>query len=538
MVSSLTMPDVEMSDRQISRVRTLGELVATRAGERPDDIFIQFEERHLTFRELDESANRFAHRLIELGLPRGASVAIMLDNCPEFMTAWVGIAKAGMVEVPINTGYKGDLLAHLLHQADVQVLVVADHWMDRLDAIADLATVEHVVVVGDAAVDGTATTFASFIATAPATPPEVDVHIHDTATILFTSGTTGPSKGAVRSHRANHSIAAATIELMQYEKGEVFFTVFPLFHVNAKTNTVLPALILDGRVVMHSRFHASTFWETTRRHGVTAFNYMGALLMMLHKQPPSTDDAENPVRKAYGAPAPVEIFHDFQDRFGVRLVEVYGSTECGIVTYNTIEDMRLGTCGPAAPYYEVEIHDEYDRANPPGQPGEIVVRPREPFIMFTEYYGNPEATAAAFRNLWFHTGDRAVMDEDGYVTYIDRIKDSIRRRGENISSWEVERVITSIEEIQEAAVIGVPSELTEEDVMAVIVPKPDAGITPDRILDEVNRRMPHFAVPRYIRFVDRLPKSPAQRVQKFALRETGVTADTWDRDTTDYEVTR
>jgi crotonobetaine/carnitine-CoA ligase len=234
----------------------------------------------------------------------------------------------------------------------------------------------------------------------------------------------------------------------------------------------------------------------------------------------------------------VEIFDDFQKRFGVQLVEVYGSTECGIVTYNTIDEMRLGSCGRAAPYYEVEIHDEFDQPVGPGVPGEIVVRPREPFLMFTEYYGNPAATVDAFRNLWFHTGDRAIVDEDGYYTYIDRLKDSIRRRGENISSWEVERVINSMESVQEAAVIGVPSELTEEEVLAVVVAKPDAALAPEEIIREVNARMPHFAVPRYIRFVADLPRSPAQRVQKYVLREQGLTGDVWDREEHGVEVER
>ena len=520
--------------------RTLGAVLAARAKDRPDDVFVSFEERQVTFRQLDAGANQFANRLADLGLDRGASIAIMLENCPEFLTAWFGIAKAGMVEVPVNIGYKGDLLAYLLNQAEVRVVVVAAQWMDRVEAIAgDLTTMEHVVVVGDAqSVALTTIGFDEFLETGSSSARGVAVQPEDTATILFTSGTTGPSKGAVRSHRANFSIAEATIELMAYEEGEVFFTVFPLFHVNAKTNTVIPALILDGTVVMHSRFHASTFWETTRRHGVTAFNYMGALLMMLHKQPPSPDDAANPVRKAYGAPAPVEIFDDFQNRFGVQLVEVYGSTECGIVTYNTIDEMRLGTCGKAAPYYDVELHDEFDSPVGPGVPGEIVVRPREPFIMFTEYYGNPEATVEAFRNLWYHTGDRAVADEDGYFTYLDRLKDSIRRRGENISSWEVERVINSMASVQEAAVIGVPSELTEEEVLAIVVTKPDTELAPEEIIREVNARMPHFAVPRYIRFVAELPKSPAQRVQKYVLREQGLSGDVWDREEHGVEVER
>lgn len=522
--------------------RTLGSIVAARAAEHPDRTFVRFEDRAVTHGMLDDTSNRFANGLLRLGLVKGDKVAIMLENHPEFLTAWVGTAKGGFVEVPINVGYKGDLLTHLLEQAEVKALVIDARWVDRLAGIArDLTTLRHVVVVGDDAGDiGSLDVhgFGPFLDESDPTPPPIDVRPHDTAVILFTSGTTGPSKGAVRSHRANFSIAEATIDLMDYRPDEVFFTVFPLFHVNAKTNTVIPALILDGTVVMHSRFHASTFWQTTREHGVTAFNYMGALLMMLHKQPPRPDDSDNPVRKAYGAPAPVEIFEEFQRRFGVKLVEVYGSTESGIVTYNTIHEMRLGSCGKAAPYYEVEIHDELDRPCSAGEPGEIVVRPRQPYIMFTEYYRDPEATVQAFRNLWFHTGDRGVVDEDGYFHYIDRIKDSIRRRGENISSWEVERVINSIEAIQESAVVGVPSELTEEEVMAVVIVKPGHRITPEEILDEVDDRMPHFAVPRYVRFVDELPRSPAQRIQKFVLREQGLTPDTWDRERHGYEVRR
>ncbi|GIU93378.1 MAG: ATP-dependent acyl-CoA ligase [Acidimicrobiia bacterium] len=467
----------------------------------------------------------------------------MLDNCPEFLFAWFGTARGGFAEVPINTGYKGDLLAYLINHAQLSALVVDHRYLERVGELAhQLETLRHIVVVGDlpsAAPPGFELhQFESFLAAGSPERPSVSVHPHDTASILFTAGTTGPSKGVVRSHRANFSIAEATIALMDYRKGEVLFTVFPLFHINAKANTVLPALILDGTVVMHSRFHASTFWETTRRYGVTAFNYMGALLMMLYKQPPRPDDADNPVRKAYGAPAPLEIFESFQDRFGVKLVEVYGSTECGIVTYNTVHDMRPGSCGRAAPYYEVEIHDEYDEPCPPGVPGEIVVRPREPYIMFTEYFRDPSATVAAFRNLWFHTGDRGVMDSDGYFRYLDRIKDSIRRRGENISSWEVERVINSLEQVADSAVIGVPSELTEEEVMAVVMLKPGAQLSPETILDEVARRMPHFAVPRYVRFVDDLPRNPAQRVQKYVLRSQGVTPDTWDRELHGYQIRR
>jgi crotonobetaine/carnitine-CoA ligase len=234
----------------------------------------------------------------------------------------------------------------------------------------------------------------------------------------------------------------------------------------------------------------------------------------------------------------VEIFDDFQRRFGVQLVEVYGSTELGIATMNTVEEFRLGSCGRAAPSYAIEIHDERDDPCPPGVTGEIVARSRQPRAMFDEYVGMPEATVAAFRNQWFHTGDRGRMDDDGYVFYVDRMKDCIRRRGENISSWEVERSITTDDRVAEVAVVGVPSELSEEEVLAAVVVRPGATLTPEQVLDHCQQRLPHFAVPRYVRFVAELPKTPSQRVEKYRLRAEAVTADTWDRAAAGYEVRR
>ena len=523
------------------RERTLGALVAHRAATQPDRVFVRFEDASLTYGEIDASANRFANRLVELGIEKGDKAAIMLDNRPEFLTAWVGMAKAGVVEVPINTGYKGDLFTYLLNQAEVRLLVIDERWVGRIERIlADLETLEHVVIVGEHAGARLSTAthgFEDFIAAAAATPPDIEVAPYDVSVILFTSGTTGQSKGVVLTHNANFRLSENVIDLMGYSAGEVLFTVFPLFHVNAKYTTIFPAAMVDGSVVMHSRFSATRFWEICRDEGVTAFNYMGALLMMLYKQPERPDDADNPVRRAYGAPAPIEIYRQFEDRFGMQLVEVYGSTELGTATMNTVDDFVVGSCGKAVPYYEVRVHDEYDLPVPPGIEGEIVVRPLEPHVMVEEYYRMPEATLEAFANLWFHTGDRGRMDERGNFYFIDRMKDCIRRRGENISSWELEKVITSMDDVAEAAVIGVPSELTEEEVLAVVVPTSD-DLAPERILDEVQDRMPHFAVPRYVKFVAELPKTPSQRIEKYKLREQGLSGEVWDREDHGYVVKR
>ena len=326
---------------------------------------------------------------------------------------------------------------------------------------------------------------------------------------------------------------------MAYGEDEVLFNMFPLYHVNARYTSVLPAMLLDrGACVLHDRFSASRFWDICRTEGVTAFNFMGALVLMLFKQPERADDADNPVRCAYGAPAPVAVLERFERRFGVELVEVYGSTELGACLQNSRGRRRIGSCGLEAPHYIVEIHDEDDNPVGPGIEGEIVVRPREPHIMVEEYFGAPEASLAAFRNLWFHTGDRGRTDEDGWFYYIDRLKDAIRRRGENISSWEVEQVVNDHEAVAESAAIGVPSDLTEEEVMVVVVLQEGAELEPEALLDFCQDRLPHFAVPRYVRFAGELPKNHAQRIQKQELRGEGVTSETWDREEHGYVVTR
>ena len=513
--------------------QTFGAIVAQRAEQQPDRVFARFESDSLTYEAWHRAGNRAAAMMAGLGLRKGDTAAVMLPNGSDYLTTWLGLARLGVVEVPINTAYKGDLFAYLLTQAECRVVVVHEQWRDRVDEIRHLCPqLEHVIVVGPSG------DLAARLADASEREISVPMNPADPSVVLFTSGTTGPSKGAILSHRANFRLSQMTVELMGYGKDERLFSVFPLFHVNARYTTVLAAMYVDGDVVMHDRFSATHFWDLCRAENVTAFNYMGALLMMLMKQPERDDDAANPVRRAYGAPAPLEIYDDFERRFGVQLVEVYGSTELGTATINTVDSFVKGSCGKAVPYYDVRIHDELDNECPPDVEGEIVVRPKEPSVMFDGYFGNAQATVEAWRNLWFHTGDRARRDADGYFYFVDRMKDAVRRRGENISSFEVEKVINDHPQVFEAAVIGVPSELTEEEVLAIIICQPGETIDPVELLDHCAARMAHFAVPRYVRFVADLPRTPSQRVEKYKLRAEGLTADTWDRESAGYRVGR
>ncbi len=519
---------------------TIGTVLATRAEQQPDREIVRFEDEALTYGGLDERANRVARALGGLGLVRGDRVAVMLGNRPEYLGVWFGVARAGLVEVPLNTGLRGDMLVHMLNTCGCRLLVIDGQWLERVERIAArLETLERIVVLGEGAASGIECLPYDVLLSAGADRPDAVVVPRDPAVILFTSGTTGPSKGAVLSHRANFGVASNTCGLMAYGEDEVLFNMFPLYHVNARYTSVLPAMLLDrGACVLHDRFSASRFWDICRAEGVTAFNFMGALVLMLFKQPERDDDADNPVRCAYGAPAPVAVLERFERRFGVELVEVYGSTELGACLQNSRGRRRIGSCGLEAPHYIVEIHDDDDNPVGPGIEGEIVVRPREPHIMVEGYFGAPEASLAAFRNLWFHTGDRGRTDEDGWFYYIDRLKDAIRRRGENISSWEVEQVVNDHDAVAESAAIGVPSDLTEEEVMVVVVLQEGAELEPEALLDFCQDRLPHFAVPRYVRFAGELPKNHAQRIQKQELRGEGVTSETWDREQHGYVVTR
>ncbi|MFC3040437.1 AMP-binding protein [Virgibacillus xinjiangensis] len=522
---------------------TFGAIVAFRAKEKPDQRFIRFETSDMTYREFHSGGNKVAHAMSSLGLSKGDRCAVMLPNGPEFLKTWLGLTRVGVVEVPVNTGLRGDLFAYILNQAKCKAIVIDQEWAGRLEDIHnELHYLEHVIVVGEdhptPFTDGMVYSFEEMLEEASDGDVDIPVKPTDLSLILFTSGTTGPSKGVMLSHRANFALSHSCCDLMDYGPRDRLFTMFPLYHVNARYATILAALIAGSDVVMHKRFTASGFWDICKREQITTFTYMGSMLTILLKQPELSGDADNPVRQIQGAPCPSEIYDEFQDRFNIKITEAYGSTEIGLAMVNRAETFRKGSCGRKLPIYEVEIHDDDGNPCPPNTAGEIVVRPKEPSVLFSGYYGMPEATVKAWKNLWFHTGDRGRMDEDGYFYFVDRQKDVVRRRGENISSFEVESVINKHPAVHGSAVIGVPSELSEEEVLAVVQAKDDTKLSSRELLDFCQRRLPHFAVPRYVRFVEEFPRTPSQRIEKYKLRKQGITEDTWDREAAGYTVQR
>ena len=522
---------------------TLGPWLRDCAARHGDRTAIEVMGAAKSYAELDTDADRLAAGLTAgMGLVAGDRAAVIMRNSLACVDTWFAMARSGIVDVPVNVAQRGDGLAYVLGQSRSQAVVCDIEFADRLAEVTpELAELRHVVVHRPDGADSATPSFGkgvtvhelpSLYLDAEPRPPALKAA--DIAVILYTSGTTGPPKGAMLSHAANLRLTRQTRWLMGYGPDDVLYTAFPLFHINARYTTVTVAMEAGARCVLEQRFSAGGFWDTCRAKGVTAFNYMGALLMMLWKQPARPDDTDHPVRRGFGAPCPPDIWEQFEERFDLRLTEVYGSTEVPIVTQNgmaavELTDRRIGTAGRPSGLYDMRIVDDAGAELPPGTAGEIVVRSGPRNATFSGYYGLSEATSEAWRGGWFHTGDRGVVDADGYLTFIDRMKDCVRRRGENISSWEVEQAIARHPGVLEAAVVGVPSELSEEEVLACVVLKAGRSVDPEDLIEHCEGRMAHHAVPRYIRWMGALPRNASERVQKFQLRAEGLTPDTWDR---------
>jgi carnitine-CoA ligase len=535
----------------------LAEVLKKRATETPDREYLKFAENPwVSYGEVNARANRVANALIARGVQPGESVSVMLPNCEEFLPVWYGILKAGAVMSSINTAYKGDFLSWTINLVEAKKLVISDLYLDRLDLIKDeLPLLEHVIVMQTGAQEGPdpALTWEPLEALMEAPDGEPDGVAYswtDDARIMFTSGTTGRSKGVIKQNAADYFSARGLLEVVSATAGksvesleeDTFFSCLPLFHSNAQVLSGYPALVAGGRVAYVERFSSSRFWQQVIDAEATIFNSIGAVSYFIWNIPPSELDRAHKVHTCFAAPAPKDIYTEFQERFGVKFIEGYGLTETGMATYmDPTKPAVPGSMGTANPGYEVSIVEPgTDRPLPPGTPGEIVVDMKIPNIVMRAYYGMPEKTAEDFRNLKLHTGDLGRMDEDGYFYFMDRVKDYIRRRGENVSSMEVERQASDHPAVKEVAAIGVKAgegASSEDEIMIVCIAEGEAP-DPAEYTHWMAERMPYFMVPRYIRFVEALPKTPTERVQKVKLREEGITADTFDREAAGITIKR
>ncbi len=523
----------------------IGSIMEEGAQKYGDKPALSFENKKMiSYPELDEITNRLANGLSRLGVQKEGKVALFMANSLEIVYSWFGANKLGAIEVPINLANKGDFLSYIINNSESTVLIIDETLLDRIEFVEkDLVNLKHVVVRperGQPSLPSMRFEMHTFddLLQRPSEAPQVEVKKGDPVAMIYTSGTTGPSKGVLVPAGEALMAAEEYLQAMRCTSNDIFYTCLPLFHANAQLLCILPALICRSKAVIYERLSASNFWKQIKDSKATVFNALGAMAPFIYNQPECGEEKNNTVRACMIAPMPANIFKEFEERYQVKVIEGYGLTETGVITYNPWDKPVIGSCGKATPNYDVEIFDDEDNKVPLNTLGEIVVRSKAPYTMCLGYHKMPEKTVETFRNFYFHTGDAGVMDEEGYLYFRDRVKDYIRRRGENISSFEVERVFLGHENVAECAAVAVKSEHAEDEVMVVIVTKDGKDVPYEELMEWGVKRMPYFAVPRYIRFQDRLPKTPNEKIQKNILREQGVTDKTWDREKAGYKVIR
>ncbi|WP_246676860.1 AMP-binding protein [Mesorhizobium sp. B2-4-15] len=499
--------------------------------------FLEVCGRSASFEDTLVMSSRLACGLRKLGVGRSDRVAMLLPNCLELVATWFAASSLGAIEVPNNPGLKGDLLCHNLNNCGAEALVADAGALAELAKVQDsLPNLRTLILVGvdpgEARAAGIRIDRIVSFEECLASLPDFDlagVHYSDPMAILYTSGTTGPAKGALMSHHHCYSWAAAMASNLGYTTSDSYFSALPLFHTDAQMFGVFLPLIYGTQSTLVDGFSASRFWDQVRASGATATNLLGAMAVILMRASQSENDGGNPVRICQCIPM-VPDKEAFERRFGMRLVTGYGQTETSFVTLDTADETRPGSCGRPHPDWEVAIVDEADRPLPPGTIGEIVSRPSKSWSMFSGYYRADAKTVQTLRNLWYHSGDAGFMDDDGWLYFKHRLNEAIRRRGENISAYEVETVAEKHPDIVESAAFGIPSEFTEEDIMVVAQRRPGSTLEPAGLLDHFRELAPHHMVPRYIEITDTpLPRTPTEKVARNTLRQRGVSDATFDR---------
>jgi len=454
---------------------------------------------------------------------------------------WLGLCKLGALMVPVNEAYKGSMLRHQVRDSAATIAIVdrahVPRWIDIAEEVPELKLLALYPDLGEAINTPWECVAVTTLRDADGAAMPRAVEYFDPMAIFYTSGTTGPSKGVLYSYAQAHATAAPMARLCSPD--DVFYMFLPMFHVGL-SNMFGIVIIAGATMAIRDRFSASQFWPDVRRYRATFSILLSTMPNFLLAQPASADERGHSLAKVIVIPLPGEL-EAFKNRFGCAVTTFYNMTEVSIpiTTDWAIDDWRKpGSCGWAQPNLELRVVDEHDREVAAGEPGELVVRPRTPESMFSGYYKMPEETVGAFRNLWYHTGDLVRIDEDGELFFVDRKADYLRRRGENVSSLEVEEIIRRCGMVADVAVHSIPADDVEDEIKVCVVAKPDTDVDPLDLAEYCAANLPYFAVPRYFEVVDDLPRTPTGRVQKFLLRQRGLTDATWDRVAAGFEVKR
>ncbi|GAA2223413.1 AMP-binding protein [Micromonospora olivasterospora] len=518
---------------------TLTSLLRRQVDERPGFSAVRDEACEFTYADLWTSAAKLAGGLSSLGVAEGDHVLLMLDNSADYALAVIAVNFLGGVSVPVNTMHKGTILEHVIRDSGAtKAIVEANHFDTFLVACAE--PMKTIVVRGDLGATPAipATRLATFaeVAAAEAVVP-LERKVWDTLLIGYTSGTTGSSKGVKLSNGYALTVSHP-VELQKVTWSDpVFYVVCPMFHITGLAGGLFAAITAGGTTHIASRFSASTFAEDATRAGATATTLVGTMADFLLRQPPKPSDADCSLRSVAMIPVHPRV-EEFADRFGVEVRTSFGSTESNaILTVDDREGIARRSCGKPRRGFDVRIVDEHDMEVPPGTVGEVIARSDRPWLIGGEYLGNVEANARAWRNGWFHTGDLLKRDADGYHYFVDRTKDAIRRRGENISSVEVEREVLAHPEVEVCAAVAVDAEHMEQEVKIYVVRRAGSTLTEEVLVKFLIDRMPRYSVPRYVKFVEDLPRTATAKIRKDLLRKES-NDDVWDRETAGVQVPR
>jgi crotonobetaine/carnitine-CoA ligase len=512
--------------------RTVSHVLMAAVDRKPDHAALRDSSNELTYEQTAERSGSLAAGLRSLGVVAGEPVAVMLDDSLDSVVLWLGLCFLAAVEVPVNTEYKGTMLAQLLRESGVEKVVIEECYLDRFGKVLPECPLIDTVIVHaspnapprDFSASGMVRVFEMNELTGNDALSPMRLDPWDPMAIYYTSGTTGPPKGFLTSHAHGFAIADPT-SCGTMGPEDTKFVVLPQFHIAGRCGGILQAFIAQGTAYVAARFSASGFWDETRTAQATMTHFVGTQPDFLWAQPPRGNDAENPIREVLMLPL-ISHLREFEERFGVTVVTSYGTSECGTVLRSLHLDDRQSV-GRPVDGYEVVIADEHDVPVLAGVVGEALVRPKLPWTTTTAYLGNPEKTLQTWRNGWFHTGDALYRNEEGEYFFVERMSDAIRRRGENIPSATIEQEIVAHPDVAEGVVVAVPSEYTEDEIKAVVVCKSGSTLTESALVEFLAERIPAFMVPRYVEFVTELPRSATNKIQKAALRATG-TASAWD----------
>lgn len=523
--------------RMTSRPTTILAALAHRLEVDPDGPYLDFDGSTFSAREIADASARIAGALASRGVARGDRVATLMENRPEQAISFFAALRLGAIQVPINTAYKGEFLSHVLVDSGARVIVVQEDLAERVAVIAgpEIPELALAIVVGDPSVLGSAVTSLGWndaLAAGDAVAlPAVEIGPADLACLIYTAGTTGPSKGCMLPHQYVVALAEQIARAWERRADDVVLTPLPMFHFNAISVCVVGTLLTGGRAAIVRKFSVSRFWPEVQRTGATMLSMLGSLAILIANAEDHAEQDGHRLRLCAAAPMPPDTDRLWRERFGCATFSGgYGLTEASLISMLPAgQTNKPGAAGkPNTHEFDVQLVDDDDRPVAVGETGEIVCRPNGPNLMFAGYWRRPEATVEVLRNLWFHTGDLGRLDEDGFLYFVDRKKDYLRRRGENISSFEMERTVIAHEAIADVAVHAVASDQGEDEVKVTAVLVTGGVLTEEALCRWCAERVPYFAIPRYIEFRSDLPRNPVGRVLKYELRDDGVTATTWD----------